>query len=82
VPYCPDIEFDSSGKVTWYVEVESLQLPLNLRWAGVKGDGSKEPLKSLIQIQDSRFVYEDANRRLLVVVEETQSFDKVVWSKF
>jgi len=44
MPYCPDVEYDSSVKVTWSVELESLKMLLNLRWAGVKRDGSKAPI--------------------------------------
>ena len=84
MPCCIDVEFDSYGKVTWSVEMELLQLSrlFNLRWAGAKGDGSKAPIKSLIKIKDSRFVYKDAHYKLLVVVEETQpqALDKVVSS--
>ena len=38
--------------------------------------GSKAPIKSLIQIKDSRFVCKDADNKLLVVVEGTQPLDK------
>ena len=60
--------------------MESLQLFLNLRWAGAKGDGSQAPIKSLTQIKDSRFVYEDDDNTLLVVVECTEPLNKVVSS--
>jgi len=33
---------------------------------------SQAPIKSLIQIKDSRFVYKDADNKSLVVVEGTQ----------
>jgi len=56
------------------------EVTFDLRWAGSKGDGSKVPIKSLIQIKDSRFVYKDADNKLLVVVEWMQSLDKVVTS--
>jgi len=60
--------------------LESLQLLLNLRWAGAKGDGSKAPIKSLIQIKNLRFVCKDADNKLLVVVEGTQPLDTLVSS--
>jgi len=41
---------------------------------------SKSPIKSLIQIEDLRFVYKDADNTLLVVVEGTQPLDKAVSS--
>ena len=78
VPCAPHTEYDSSGKVTWSVEVESLQLLLSLRWAGVQGDGSEASIKSLTQIKDPRFVYTDTDNKLLVVVEGTQPLSKVV----
>ena len=40
----------------------------------------KAPIKSLIQMKDSRFVYKDADNKLLVVVEGMQPLDKAVSS--
>jgi len=80
VPCAPHTEYDSSGKVTWSVEVESLQLLLSLRWAAVQEDGSQASIKSLTQIKDPRFVYTDTDNKLLVVVEGTQPLSKVVSS--
>jgi hypothetical protein len=80
VPCCPDVEYESSGKVTWSVELESLKFLLNLRWISAKGDRSKAPIKSLTQIKDSRFVYQDADNKFLVVVEGTQPLGKAASS--
>jgi len=40
VPCCPDVVHEQPGKCTWIVNLHTLQLLFNLRFAGAKTDGS------------------------------------------
>jgi len=80
VPCCPDVVYEQPGKITWIVDLHTMQLLLNLRFAGAKTDGSLAPINSFTQIKDLRSVYSDTDGKLLLQVDGTQELDKVVVS--
>ena len=80
VPCCPDVVYDQPGKSTWIVDLHTMQLPLNLRFAGAKTDGSLALIDSFTPIKDHRSVYSDTDGKLLLRVDSTQELDKVVVS--
>jgi len=80
VPCCPDVVYEQLGKSTWIVDLHTVQLLLNLRFAGAKTDGSLAPINSFTQIKDHRSVYSDTDGKLLLCVDGTQQLDKVVVS--
>jgi len=82
VPWCRDVVCEQPGKSTWIVTVDlhTIQLFLNLRFAGVKTDGSLAPINSFTQTKDPRSVYSDTDVKLLLRVDGTQELDKVVVS--
>jgi len=77
IPCCPNVVYEQPGKSTWIVDLHTIQLLLNLRFAGAKTDGSLAPINSFTQIKDPRSVYSDTNGKLLLRVDGTQEFDKV-----
>ena len=60
IPSCPDVVYEQPGKSTWIVNLHTMQLFLNLQFAGAKTDGSMTPIKSFTKIKDPRPVYSDS----------------------
>ena len=46
IPSCPDVVYEQPGKSTWIVNLHTMQLFLNVRFTGVKTDGSLAPINS------------------------------------
>ena len=80
VPCCPDVVYEQPGKSTLILNLHTMQLFLNLRFAGAKTDGSLAPINSFTQIKDLRSAYSDTDGKLLLQVDGTQKLDKVVLS--
>ena len=80
VPCWSDVVYEQPGKSTWIVDLHTMQLLLNLRFAGAKTDGSLALIDSFTPIKDHRSVYSDTDGKLLLRVDSTQELDKVVVS--